>query len=1083
MRTTLRLSLLAAVACLGCGSTPGHLGSDSPLPAQGRRDPAGGAGLHVAFDDISPPRKVAVPIRLTASDGSGLALVSLTARAVVDDPLAFTELHLIFENPENRVREGTFTIVLPQGASISRFAMKNESGMLEGEVVERKAAREAYEDFLHRKQDPALLEQNAGNELSARVFPIPARGRKELVVAYSQELTSASPYVLPLRGLPEIEALEVEAYLAGRAAPVQKLAAQKTTPSADFRLDAKVLTPRSGLRNGNLVVTRVRPVASTRPEPLGSTLILVDTSASRALGMADEARVVRRICGAIAAAAGDLGQVTVAAFDQEIAPIYEGPAAGFGDEAIGKMRQRLALGASNLEAALAWAGDRARSKGAKRVVLVGDGIPTAGATAGDALRARVAAWREAGVERLDAIGVGGIRDDGLLRSLANAGLPKGGAVIDGSVEEAELVRRLSEATESGIEVKVEGARFVFPKTLDGVQAGDEALVYANLPDADPARISVGGRPFQTLDLARVERPLLERAWVGAKIQSLLETERKDGASEALSKEIVGLSTRFRVLSPKSALLVLETDADYKRFGIDRRALADILTADAGRVSLVHRALPAPVKAPPPPPVVEPPKKKPSGAPHVRMGAVSTAGGSGTATGATDGMVGALRSPSASPPPAWGGSALGNDPLSARGNMWGDGASSAGAGGLGLSGVGEGGSGRGEGIGLGSIGTIGHGAGTGSGEGLGASASVGPSRGIAPPPAPPPPPPAEGGRAREAEGGGVAPPPPARGTLAGVDGDVPMTNTDPYTGTFKEVMTLIDKGQLDEAVAAAFAWRKRDPGDVLALVALGEGFEAAGDLAQAARCYGSLIDLFPSRADMRRFAGERLERLASGAALDLATDTYAKAEEQRPDHPASHRLLGYALLRQGHPKEAFEAIARGLRRPYPAGRFAGAARILAEDLGLVGAAWAKAEPARAEEILKRVRDEGGLIEDQPSLRFVLGWETDANDVDFHIKDGLGHHAYYSRPVLASGGSLYADVTTGYGPECFTIRGKPSERSGPYTLMANYYSRGPMGYGMGKLEIIEHDGQGGLTFVERPYVVMQDHAFVTLGTVRR
>ena len=55
-------------------------------------------------------------------------------------------------------------------------------------------------------------------------------------MAYSQELTSASPYVLPLRGLPEIEALDVEAYLAGRAAPVQKLAAQKTAPAADMRL-------------------------------------------------------------------------------------------------------------------------------------------------------------------------------------------------------------------------------------------------------------------------------------------------------------------------------------------------------------------------------------------------------------------------------------------------------------------------------------------------------------------------------------------------------------------------------------------------------------------------------------------------------------------------------------------------------------------------------------------------------------------------------------------------------------------------------------------------------------------------------
>ena len=39
---------------------------------------------------------------------------------------------------------------------------------------------------------------------------------------------------------------------------------------------------------------------------------------------------------------------------------------------------------------------------------------------------------------------------------------------------------------------------------------------------------------------------------------------------------------------------------------------------------------------------------------------------------------------------------------------------------------------------------------------------------------------------------------------------------------------------------------------------------------------------------------------------------------------------------------------------------------------------------------------------------------------------------------------------------------------------------MGYGMGKLEIIEHDGKGGLTFEERPFVVMRDRAFVDLGS---
>ena len=39
---------------------------------------------------------------------------------------------------------------------------------------------------------------------------------------------------------------------------------------------------------------------------------------------------------------------------------------------------------------------------------------------------------------------------------------------------------------------------------------------------------------------------------------------------------------------------------------------------------------------------------------------------------------------------------------------------------------------------------------------------------------------------------------------------------------------------------------------------------------------------------------------------------------------------------------------------------------------------------------------------------------------------------------------------------------------------------MGYGMGKLQILEHDGHGKLAFVERPFVVMADGAFVDLRT---
>src|SRR5262249_36644886 len=161
-------------------------------------------------------------VSLTASDGTGLRLTSLKARAVVEDPLALTELHLTFENPLDRTLEGQFRITLPQRATVSRFAMKLASGWQEGEVVELQNARRAYEDFGRRRQDPALLEQAAGSEFSARVFPIAPRATKEIILTYAEELTGRSSYVLPLRGLPELGHLDAELSVGGQGI-VQKL--------------------------------------------------------------------------------------------------------------------------------------------------------------------------------------------------------------------------------------------------------------------------------------------------------------------------------------------------------------------------------------------------------------------------------------------------------------------------------------------------------------------------------------------------------------------------------------------------------------------------------------------------------------------------------------------------------------------------------------------------------------------------------------------------------------------------------------------------------------------------------------------
>ncbi|HEV7556131.1 MAG TPA: hypothetical protein VGO00_11775, partial [Kofleriaceae bacterium] len=117
--------------------------------------------------------------------------------------------------------------------------------------------------------------------------------------------------------------------------------------------------------------------------------------------------------------------------------------------------------------------------------------------------------------------------------------------------------------------------------------------------------------------------------------------------------------------------------------------------------------------------------------------------------------------------------------------------------------------------------------------------------------------------------------------------------------------------------------------------------------------------------------------------------------------------------------------------------------------------------------------------KPSLRMILSWETDANDVDLHVYDNAGGHALFSDRELKSGGSLRDDITTGFGPEMFEV---DQPKAFPYRIGINYYARGPMGVGIGTVQVIRFDGTT-LSIDDRPFILQTDNATVDLGVVTR
>jgi tetratricopeptide (TPR) repeat protein len=1031
----MRLPALVAVLAAACSSAQASPDGAAPVAlAPGRVTPVTTMFVATARP---PSREDAPPWSLTASDGSGLLLTRVDARAVVEGPLAFTELHLYFHNPENRQREGTFAITLPAGAVVSRFAMERDGQFLEAEVVEKQLARIAYEDFLHRKQDPALLEKGAGNQFTARVFPIPARADKHLVISFSQQV-SPGHYTLPLRGLAKSERVDVRVQVRGATGGVaeQTLSERNWTPDRDVVVDATKIGAPSAIAAGELAATRVKVALPNAAEAPAAVTFLVDTSASRGLGFASEARAIHQLIDELARTYGGALPVQVVAYDQTTAPLYDGRADRVGNlEAA--LDRRGAFGASDLGQALAWLAQHAPRA---RVVVVTDGVVTAGARP-EALPALVK--RLPGVERLDVALVGGIRDEQAAALVAHAGLKRTGAVLDLDQGAAEVARRLGLAVRTEIPVTVDGARWVFPRTIDAAQAGDEVTVFVRRAANAPFTLAVAGQKTQVAPVA-VTPALLGRAAAGAEIADLdAQLAKLTGdAADKLRAEIVRRSVAARVVSSQTSLLVLESDADYARFGIDRRALADILAIGPTGVELHHRVAPPQIAEPPPRDAMKGDDDEDGGADDAKR-----------ADKAVD-----TRNFDSAPRPKKQAESMPDRPSLERNAR--------------------------------SVEEMRRQAGDlGVRRGVAANAPEAEAQAAAP-------------RAMmrvSATGAGVAAPAPAGGSssafaarrppadpsvLAGDDdgnddGFAENRKKPSLHGPLAEIEQALAAGRADAALARAAAWHKQAPGDVLALIGLGDALEAKKDLDTAARVYGSIIDLFPARADFRRFAGERLERLGQ-AQRALIIDTYRRAVEERPDHLTGHRLLAYALVRDGQYAQAFAAILAGLDRQYPDNRFAGAERVLSDDAGMIGAAYAAHVPGKRDEITAALTKRRLALATGPSTRFIMYWETDANDVDFHIRDGRGGHAWYSHKQLRSGGELYADITTGYGPECFAIPGTP--KAGPYQLSINYYSQGPMGYGMGLLQIQKYDGQGNLSFEDRPYVIMTDHAFVNLGTYR-
>jgi tetratricopeptide (TPR) repeat protein len=128
--------------------------------------------------------------------------------------IATTVMTMTFYNESSRILEGELTFPMPEGVTVSRYALDINGKMREAVPVEKAKATEVFENIERRNIDPGLIEKVEGNNFRTRIYPLPAKGTRTIIVGYEQELIMLGgnklKYNLPLTSNYALESFKLK---------------------------------------------------------------------------------------------------------------------------------------------------------------------------------------------------------------------------------------------------------------------------------------------------------------------------------------------------------------------------------------------------------------------------------------------------------------------------------------------------------------------------------------------------------------------------------------------------------------------------------------------------------------------------------------------------------------------------------------------------------------------------------------------------------------------------------------------------------------------------------------------------------
>ena len=561
---------------------------------------------------------------LIADGGFGgvLEIEEHDVKVTINNGIAVTRVTQVFRNTESREVEALYTFPVPRGASVSNFSMWINGKEMIGEVLEKKRARQIYESYKRRRRDPGLLEQKDYKTFEMRVYPIPAKAAQKVQIAYYQELDQDHDWITWVYPLATATRRDVNSRAAGRFAlsvqvksevPIIRMEspshgknfamvrhsdayhqASLETRGGNLERDVvlayQVSRPRTGL---DLIASKAAGedghfcLTLTSGEDVGNRtdgmdyVFVLDISGS----MASDGKLIvsKDSLGAFIDMLGERDRFELITFNVRPNTLFNNlrPAnAKSKARATAFLGNQQARGGTVLKPALTTAYRYADSDRSLNVVILSDGMTEQGERAVLLQLIR----RKPGRSRVFCIGVGNEVNRPLLKQIAEdaGGLAAFLSRGDDFKRQAKAFHRklLSPvATELRLEFAGQQVYDIVPKTLPNLYHGAPVKVYGRYRSAGPARVTLHGnvnglRIAKTLSITLPDRdddsPEVDRMWAWHRVQELQKQADRAGSRAAVVDDIVRLGEAYSIVTEYTSFLVLENDAEYRRWKIERR---------------------------------------------------------------------------------------------------------------------------------------------------------------------------------------------------------------------------------------------------------------------------------------------------------------------------------------------------------------------------------------------------------------------------------------------------------------------------------------------------------------------------------